>query len=83
MRYIEFRDAIQAELRRTPAGLTWAELKARLKLPYDRPCPTWTKQLERDIDLIRKPGSGRAHVWKISRTRPLGRKPATRKGPGR
>jgi len=42
MRFSEFKDAIDRELRRSPQGLTWLELRRRLKLPYDRPCPTWT-----------------------------------------
>lgn len=65
MRYVDFRDAIGAELRRCPAGLTWAELRARLALPYDRPCPTWARRLEQDIGLSRGPGTGRAHVWRV------------------
>jgi hypothetical protein len=35
MRYVDFRDVIREELRQNPAGLTWAELKERLDLPYD------------------------------------------------
>lgn len=65
MRYTEFRDLIQSELRRHPAGLTWVELKTRLRLPYDRPCPTWTRQLEEEIGLRRVPGKGRAKVWGV------------------
>lgn len=34
MRYTDFRDGIQGELRRHLAGLTWTELKTRLHLPY-------------------------------------------------
>jgi hypothetical protein len=67
MRYVEYRDSIRNELRRNGAGLTWAELQGRLGLPYDRPCPTWTKQLEADIGLVRAKGSGRALVWKLGR----------------
>ena len=65
MRYIEFRDSIEAELRKHSKGLTWKQLKARLELPYERPCPTWTKQMENEIGLSRARGSGRAYVWKI------------------
>jgi len=65
MRYVEFRDSIQHELRRNVAGLTWAQLRERLGLPYDRPCPVWTKQLEREIGLSRDRGSGRALIWKV------------------
>lgn len=65
MRYVEFRDAIQKELRRRPEGLTWAELRDRLGLPYDRPCPTWTRQLEKEIGLARVPGRARSLVWRV------------------
>lgn len=64
MRYVEFRDAVQRALQGRPDGLTWAELRDRLALPYDRPCPTWIRQLERDIHLVRVKGSGRALVWR-------------------
>jgi len=65
MRYIDFRDSILGELRRHPDGLTWVQLQKRLALPYDRPCPAWTKQLEQEIGLSRRKGTGRALVWKI------------------
>jgi hypothetical protein len=67
MRYTEYRDSIRQELARSAAGRTWAELQSKLDLPYDRPCPAWTKQLEQEIGLMRVKGSGRALVWKLSR----------------
>jgi hypothetical protein len=73
MTYVEFRDSIADELRRTRAGLTWAQLQQRLALPYDRPCPTWTKQLEHDIGLTRVKGQGRALVWKVGHRARSGR----------
>jgi len=65
MRYLVFRDLIRKELRKNPAGLTWLELKERLNLPYDQPCPTWVKRLEDEIGLSRTRGAGRAYVWKV------------------
>ena len=65
VRYVDFRDVIEQELRRSPAGLTWAELKRRLDLPYDRPCPAWVEQMGREVGLARAKGSGRAHVWTV------------------
>jgi len=65
MRYTDYRDRIQQELSHSASGLTWAELQAKLALPYDRPCPTWTKQLEQEIGLVRVKGAGRALVWKL------------------
>ena len=65
MRYVEFRDLIHEELRRNPAGRTWVELKERLALPYDRPCPTWVARLEQEIGLSRAKHSGPALIWTI------------------
>ena len=65
MTYNEFRDRIQRQLARHPDGLTWRELQTQLRLPYDRPCPTWVNELEREIGLRRVPGGGRAHVWTL------------------
>jgi hypothetical protein len=65
MRYADYRDAIHAELRRHAAGLTWTQLQSRLGLPYNRPCPTWTRQLESEIGLRRRKGDGRSLVWHL------------------
>jgi hypothetical protein len=65
MRYMEFQNAIQEELLANPAGLTWAELRERLDLPYKQPCPEWIKRMEAELGLSRARGSGRAYVWKI------------------
>lgn len=67
MKYVDYRDSIRDELRRNTAGMTWSELQGRLALPYDRPCPTWTRLLETDIGLVRTKGAGRALVWKLRR----------------
>lgn len=65
MRYVDFRDAVQKQLVLHPNGLTWAELKERLRLPYKQPCPNWVKRVEQEIGLSRARGSGRAYVWRI------------------
>ena len=69
MRYVDFRDLIHRELRRNAAGMTWAQLQVRLGLPYERPCPAWTKQLEQDIGLSRTQGKGRSLIWKVGGTK--------------
>jgi hypothetical protein len=66
MQYVEYRDQIQRKLRRKTAGLTWKQLRDELDLPYDRPCPNWTKRLEDEIGLTRTKGQGRALVWRVS-----------------
>jgi hypothetical protein len=65
MRYAEFKGAIRARLLGQPAGLTWKQLKDDLHLPYDRPCPEWTRLLEQEIHLVRRKGAGRAFVWAL------------------
>ena len=67
MKYTEFRDLIEKELRQNRSGRTWNDLRDRLGLPYDRPCPTWVKRLEDEIGLARVKGSTRALVWTIDR----------------
>ena len=71
MRYVEFREAIENELRKNPEGLTWVKLRDRLRLPYDQPCGSWTRRLEDEIGLSRLKGSGRAYVWKVRRRSPV------------
>jgi hypothetical protein len=67
MRYDEFKSAIQQHLRRSRSGATWLELRERLALPYDRPCPEWTRRLEEEIGLVRRKskGAGRSLVWAL------------------
>jgi hypothetical protein len=69
MRYTDFRDSIRHELSHCPKGLTWQELKSRLQLPYDRPCPTWTRQLETEIGLRRTKSTGRSFLWTLHKTK--------------
>lgn len=66
VRYTEFRDAIVETLSQQVVGLTWQQLRDQLKLPYDRPCPEWTKRLEEEVDLVRIKGTGRALIWKLA-----------------
>ena len=66
MTYLRFRDAISATLACHPAGLPWREVSAKSRLRIDRPCPEWTRRLEDEIGLVRRPGEGRALVWKLA-----------------
>lgn len=65
MTYPEFKAAIQQHLKRQRQGATWVELREALGLPYERPCPEWTRRLEEDIGLVRRKGTGRALVWAL------------------
>lgn len=67
MRYEEFQSRMQDHLGKHPDGMTWRELREVLHLPYERPCPEWTRRLESEIGLVRRKGSGRALVWTLSR----------------
>jgi len=67
MRYVEFRDLIQTELAGCPKGKTWTDLRDGRELPYDRPWPTWVKQIREDIGLSREKGSDRALLWTVKR----------------
>ena len=65
MHYTEFKNLILNELKQNPDGLSWKELKTRLSLPYDSPCPTWVNRLETENGLARVKGSGRSYLWRI------------------
>jgi hypothetical protein len=65
MTYVAYKSAIANELKRHRAGRTWKELQSRLKLPYDRPCPEWTRRMEQESGLERVRGEGRALVWRV------------------
>ncbi len=65
MTYQTFRDTVRSALTEHPGGLTWAQLRDHYGLPYDRACPTWTRQLEEEIGLRREKGEGRALVWRL------------------
>lgn len=65
MRYLEFKTSIQRHLQKHRNGATWPELRDALSLPYARPCPEWTRQLEKEIGLIRHKGTGRNLVWSL------------------
>jgi len=68
MHYVEFKAAIQQHLKRKREGATWHELRETLALPYERPCPEWTRRLEEEIGLVRRKGDGRALVWELEPT---------------
>lgn len=69
MTYVEFKRSIGSKLRKNSPGMTWNELKKALDLPYERPCPEWVRQLEREIGLVRRKGTGRALVWQVGKLR--------------
>ncbi len=68
MTYAAYKSAIAGELKKHRAGKTWQALRGDLKLPYDRPCPNWTRKLESEIGLVREKGEGHALVWRVRRS---------------
>ena len=68
MRYVDFKESIRRDLQSNPGGLTWKQLRDRNQLPYDRPCPTWTRCLEEEIGLrrVKRPGMGNQLVWVVN-----------------
>jgi hypothetical protein len=67
MTYLEFKSRIQGHLENHPDGATWRELRDALELPYERPCPEWTRRLENEIGLVRRKGEGRGFNWSLER----------------
>lgn len=68
MTYVEYKTTLQQYLEKHSRGATWQELQSALKLPYARPCPEWTRRLEKEIGLVRRKGSGRSLVWTLPST---------------
>ena len=64
MAYDEFKEKIRKELDANPNGLTWTELKKRLKLPQKVPNNKWVSQMEKDIGLVRGRGE-KGIVWRL------------------
>lgn len=65
MTYGQFRDSIQKELKKSSEGLTWTEIRAKLKLPQKVPNNKWVRQMEKDIGLLRMKDL-RGVVWKLA-----------------
>ncbi len=67
MRYAEYQQRIADHLAKHREGATWRELHDALDLPYERPCPEWTRRLEKEIGLVRRKDGGRALIWALER----------------
>jgi antitoxin component of MazEF toxin-antitoxin module len=66
MTYEEFRDKIESLLKSEPNGLSWTEIKQKLKLPQRVPNNLWVRTMDKDIGLIRKfdNASGKT-IWRL------------------
>jgi bifunctional DNA-binding transcriptional regulator/antitoxin component of YhaV-PrlF toxin-antitoxin module len=65
MTYEEFRDSIQKELKKNADGLTWTEIRVKLKLPQKVPNNKWVRRMEKDIGLLRVRDL-RGVVWRVN-----------------
>ncbi len=65
MTYLEFKSRIFDALSGDSGGLTWKQLREQQELPYKRPCPEWTRRLQKEIGLKRDRKKGRELLWRI------------------
>jgi len=66
MSYEEFRERISEILKRKPEGLSWTEIRDRLKLPQKVPNNLWVRMMEKDIGLVRTLDNKTAKtIWRL------------------
>lgn len=69
MPYPEFRDKVKQTLQYSDKGLTWTEIRGKLKLDQVVPNNKWVRQMEKDIGLMRVKRSDGIIVWRINHVR--------------
>jgi hypothetical protein len=62
--YGKFREDVVEGLRGEDQGLTWAELREKAGLKYDRPCYTWIGRMEKE-DGLRRERRGNRVYWMV------------------
>ena len=67
--YPEFRDRVRQALQYSDKGMTWTEIRAKLKLDQVVPNNKWVRQMEKDIGLMRVKRSDGVIVWRVSHVR--------------
>lgn len=66
MSYEEFKGKIFEILKTEPKGLSWTDIKNRLRLPQKVPNNLWVRMMERDIGLVRKLDAKTAKtIWRV------------------
>ena len=66
MSYEDFRERISGILKRKPEGLSWTEIRDRLKLPQKVPNNLWVRMMEKDIGLVRTLDNKTAKtIWRL------------------
>lgn len=68
MPYPEFRDKIRQTLQYSD-GMTWRQIREKLKLDQVVPNNKWVRRMEKDIGLMRVKRSDGVIVWRVSHVR--------------
>ncbi len=66
--YEQFKKKVQTKLTQYRSGLTWSEIRIKLKLSQKVPYNGWVKLLEKDIGLQRVKDA-RGIVWTLKERR--------------
>lgn len=67
MTYEEFVQIIKEELKISPDGLTWSQIRERRPELYQRfPANQWVRQMEKDIGLTRTKKKGKT-IWRLTK----------------
>jgi antitoxin component of MazEF toxin-antitoxin module len=69
MTYEEFRDKIKGVLQYNDKGMTWTQIRTRLKLDQVVPNNKWVRRMEKDIGLMRVKGTDGVIVWRVNHVR--------------
>ena len=65
MGYNKFKEIIHEELKKSPDGLTWTQIRERRPELYQKwPANQWVRKLEEDIGLKRDRVKGKP-IWRI------------------
>lgn len=69
MPYPEFRDKVKQTLQYSDNGMTWTQIREKLKLDQVVPNNKWVRQMEKDIGLMRVKRSDGVVVWRVIHVR--------------
>jgi len=69
MAYEEFRDKIEEALQYNDKGMTWTQIRTRLKFDQVVPNNKWVRRMEKDIGLMRVKGTDGVIVWRVNHVR--------------
>jgi antitoxin component of MazEF toxin-antitoxin module len=67
--YQEFRDKVRQTIQYSDNGMTWTQIREKLKLDQVVPNNKWVRQMEKDIGLMRVKRSDGVIVWRVNHVR--------------